>query len=446
MRGRRRRRYEIVYRRLGAGEDLSRRQRYGKKRSRKWLIFIGIAVVVVLFAAIIGCGFAFRKAKPVSGEDVSGNVEIQAETQTAGSIGEADISATGTAEGTETNTDVVWDYSTDDRPKVKGIYVTGPMAGSGGFEELLTLVDETELNAMVIDVKNDNGEITYQMDQETAASMGACISYIRDMDGFMSRLKEHGVYTIARIVCFKDPYLAKNYPELALTKPDGTPVVDGNGLAWVNPYEEEVWEYLVDVAKAAAEMGFDEIQFDYVRFPIGSDAEAADYGVDMAVYTKQQAITGFLNYAAEELHSVGVPVTADVFGTIIGSQTDVEQVGQDYAALGEVLDVVCPMVYPSHYGNNVFGLSVPDAQPYETVFAAMTGSAEVLAAIPEEQRAVVRPWLQAFTATWVDGHTSYGGEQIRAQIQAVYDAGYEEWILWNASNRYSEDGLLLGEQ
>lgn len=446
MRRRRRRRQEIVYRRLGAGEDLSHRHKYDKTRSRKWLIFIGITVVVLLFAAIIGCGIAFRKAKPVSGEDVSGNVEIQAETQTAGSFGEADISVNGTADGTETNTDVVWDYSTDDRPKVKGIYVTGPMAGSAGFEELLALVDETELNAMVIDVKNDNGEITYQMDQEIAASMGACVSYIKDMDSFMSRLKEHGVYTIARIVCFKDPYLAKNHPELALMKPDGTPVVDGNGLAWVNPYEEGVWEYLVDVAKSAAEVGFDEIQFDYVRFPIGSDADAADYGVDMTAYTKQQAITGFLSYAVEELHSVGVPVTADVFGTIIGSQTDVEQVGQDYAALGEILDAVCPMVYPSHYGNNVFGLPVPDAQPYETVFAAMTGSTEVLAAISEEQRAVVRPWLQAFTATWVDGHISYEGEQIRAQIQAVYDAGYEEWILWNASNRYSEDGLLPEEQ
>lgn len=119
-----------------------------------------------------------------------------------------------------------------------------------------------------------------------------------------------------------------------------------------------------------------------------------------------------------------------------------EQVGQDYVELGRVVDVLCPMVYPSHYGNHVFGLSVPDAQPYETVLAALEGSVEELSQVPEEERAKVRPWLQAFTATWVEGHISYEGKQIREQIQAVYDAGYREWILWNASNRYSAEGLL----
>lgn len=326
--------------------------------------------------------------------------------------------------------------------KVKGIYVTGPMAGNDAFENLLTLVDETELNTMVIDIKNDDGEITYQMEQETVREMGACVRYIRDMEAFMEKLKAHGVYTIARIVCFKDPVLAGHDPKLALKKPDGKAVTDGNGLAWVNPYEEKVWQYLVEVAKAAADIGFDEIQFDYVRFPIGKDADAADYGVDMQEYPKQQAIAGFLSYAVEELHEKDVLVTADVFGTIIGSETDVRQVGQDYVELGRIVDVLSPMVYPSHYGNHVFGLEVPDAKPYETVLAALEGSAKELESVPGERRAGVRPWLQAFTASWVEGHISYGGDQIRQQIQAVYDAGYEEWILWNAANRYTADGLL----
>ena len=140
-------------------------------------------------------------------------------------------------------------------------------------------------------------------------------------------------------------------------------------------------------------------------------------------------------------------VTAVVFGTIIGSETDVQTVGQDYTALGQTVDAISPMVYPSHYANGVFGLKVPDAHPYEAVSAAMQGSAEELQSIPEAERAVVRPWLQAFTATWVPGHISYNGTQIREQIQAVYDAGYEEWILWNATNRYSPDGLLAaGEE
>lgn len=342
-------------------------------------------------------------------------------------------------ENTEDNRPLQQEVAPD---KVKGIYVTGPLAGNKAFDGLLELVDSTELNAMVIDVKNDDGEITFQMDQETAQEMGACVSYIKDIEAFMSRLKQHNIYTIARIVCFKDPYLAEHFPELALKKPDGLPVTDGNGLAWVNPYREEVWEYLVELARAAREAGFDEVQFDYVRFPIGSDADQADYGVDMELYPRKQAVTGFLTYATEELHKIGMPVTADVFGTIIGSETDVEQVGQDYPQLCSILDVISPMVYPSHYANGVFGLDVPDAHPYETVYAAMKKSAKELETIPQEKCASVRPWLQAFTASWVKGHISYSGDQIRQQIQAVYDAGYEEWILWNAANRYEKDGLM----
>ena len=342
------------------------------------------------------------------------------------------------------------------RTKVKGIYVTGPKAGSAGMEDLIRLVEETELNAMVIDVKNDEGNVTFRLTNEEITQdipvldriveMQAGVRYIRDIQTLMQELKDRNIYTIARIVCFKDPILAAAQPELALMKPDGKPVMDANGLAWVNPYRQEVWEYLTELAEMAADLGFDEIQYDYVRFPVGSDADAADYGVDMEAYPKRQAIQDFLAYAGDRLHEKGCVVTADVFGTIIGSETDVQTVGQDYTALGQTVDAISPMVYPSHYANGVFGLKVPDANPYETVSAAMQGSVEELQGIPEAQRAVVRPWLQAFTATWVPGHISYNGTQIREQIQAVYDAGYEEWILWNAANRYSSDGLLTGEE
>ncbi len=314
------------------------------------------------------------------------------------------------------------------------------------MDDLIRLIDETELNTMVIDVKNDEGQITYQMDLETAQDMDACVSYIGDMESLMATLKEHGIYTIARIVCFKDPYLAQNYPDLALKKADGTPLTDAYGLAWVNPCKEEVWEYLTEVAAAAADAGFDEIQYDYMRFPIGSDADAADYGIAMESGTKEQMITDFLTYASEKLHEKGIVVTADVFGTIIGNDVDIERVGQDYTALAGTVDVLSPMVYPSHYGTGVYGYRVPDAEPYGTVLAALNDSAGELLALEEADRAIVRPWLQAFTATWVDGHISYGGEQIRQQIQAVYDAGYEEWILWNSRNHYSSDGLLFADE
>ncbi len=423
------------------------------RRKNKKKIIITISILLLLCGAGAIALLIYRHmdisstAMPVI---ASADTHNDNDLQTA-NTGSEDGEATETASDTNTNTDTDTDTDTDniilpERIKVKGIYVTGPTAGSASVDDLIRLIDETELNTMVIDVKNDEGQITYQMDLETAQDMDACVSYIGDMESLMATLKEHGIYTIARIVCFKDPYLAQNYPDLALKKADGTPLTDAYGLAWVNPCKEEVWEYLTEVAAAAADAGFDEIQYDYMRFPIGSDADAADYGIAMESGTKEQMITDFLTYASEKLHEKGIVVTADVFGTIIGNDVDIERVGQDYTALAGTVDVLSPMVYPSHYGTGVYGYRVPDAEPYGTVLAALNDSAGELLALEEADRAIVRPWLQAFTATWVDGHISYGGEQIRQQIQAVYDAGYEEWILWNSRNHYSSDGLLFADE
>lgn len=142
---------------------------------------------------------------------------------------------------------------------------------------------------------------------------------------------------------------------------------------------------------------------------------------------------------------LGVFVAADVFGTVIDNETDQAIVGQDYGQMARHLDYICPMVYPSHYVNGAYGISVPDAEPYQTIFSAMSSSAETLAGIKEE-KAKVRVWLQGFTASWVPGHISYGRAQIREQIKGAYDAGYEEWILWNAAVRYERDSLLTDEE
>ncbi len=326
--------------------------------------------------------------------------------------------------------------------KVRGLYITGPTAGSERMNEIIQLIDDTELNAVVIDVKDDNGNITFSMEgNDAVTALDACVPYITDMPELMKTLKEHDIYTIARIPCFKDPTLATGKPELALCKPDGSPIVDGKGVAWVNPCKKEVWEYLVGIATSCKEIGFDEVQFDYVRFPVGEDAEAADYGEEVTPENKHTYIEGFLSYASKELHAIDMPVTADLFGTVIGNPIDIEQVGQDYAALSTTADALCPMIYPSHYGPGNFNLKVPDSAPYETILAALEGSKKELSSVKETDCAVIRPWLQAFSAPWVQGHISYGGDEIRAQIQAVYDAGYEEWILWNAKCNYTSDGL-----
>lgn len=448
---RRKKDYRLNYTRVGS---MSERERAGKRKLRIWLT-AGVAILAIA-AVIVGVFLWSRRRQETAKtlESISGDVstgtkqseatgEKQKDWEAANSDAIATSAEASKIVGSESGTAEEGLHSEEqtDSVKIKGIYVTGPMAGSKGFDNLLTLVDTTELNAMVIDVKNDDGKVTWNLAEGTAKEIGACAGYVSDMEGFMALLKEHHIYTIARIACFKDPILAREKSELGLKKPDGTAVTDGNGLAWVNPCRQEVWDYLVELGREAAKIGFDEVQFDYVRFPIGKDAREADYGMEMTSRQKRLTIRNFLSYATTSLHEEGIQVSADVFGTIIGNEEDADQVGQEYDVLGRVVDAVCPMVYPSHYASGVFGLEVPDANPYETIAGAMAGSVEELELVPEENRATVRPWLQAFTATWVKGHIPYGGEQIRAQIQAVYDAGYEEWILWNASNKYSADGL-----
>jgi len=329
-----------------------------------------------------------------------------------------------------------------EKPKaVKGVYVSGPVAGDPYMDTILQLIDDTELNAVVIDVKNDEGQLTYIAPDGTAKEIGACVRFIPDLPGLLEKLKEHGVYTIARVVAFKDPILAEAKPQLALRTAQGKSVSESGGPAWVDPFSQEVWNYLAEIALDAADVGFDEVQFDYVRFAASRDAEDLALGEEAQGKTRADAVDGFLGFVKEKLREKGVWLSADVFGTVITNRGDGERLGQDYARMGKTADVLCPMVYPSHYAAGSFGLDVPDAQPYETVLGAMEKSREVLLGLSQAERPIVRPWLQDFTASWVRGHISYGAEEVRSQIQAVYDAGYTEWILWNAQNRYTAGAL-----
>ncbi len=321
--------------------------------------------------------------------------------------------------------------------KVKGIYITGAMAGTKNMQNLVDLVASTEMNAIVLDIKNDGGNVTYKIEYEDAKEIGACVRYVKDMPALLKELHEKGIYVIGRIVCFKDPILAKKRPELALVKADGSPVSDGKGNPWVNPFKKGVWEYICGLAEQATKDGFDEIQFDYVRFPIGADANKANYGVDLETYSREQGLTDFFAYVEKRLHAKGIIFGADLFGTVIGSTTDRDRTGQDYIKIASMTDNICPMIYPSHYANKTFGLDVPDAHPYTTIKKALELSQEQLSrdSLP---KAKVRAWLQCFSAPWVKGHINYGSAQIKQQIQGVYDAGYDEWILWNASNHYGQ--------
>jgi hypothetical protein len=327
--------------------------------------------------------------------------------------------------------------------KVKGIYVTAPAAGSARIDDLIALVDNTEINAMIIDIKDDHGKISYAMDGTRASEIGAVTNIISDMPALISKLKAKNIYLIARIVAFKDPYLAEQKQELAIRNKDGSIYRDNNGEGWVNPYNRQVWDYLVEIAAQAAAIGFNEVQFDYIRFSTGQGISETDFGEDAKSITKEEIITEFTKYAYEKIKPLGVFVSADVYGTIISSSIDAGLVGQNYVDMSKYLDYICPMIYPSHFGEGNYGIEYPDREPYNIIRKVLNASQENLSLIPEgEHKAVVRPWLQAFTATWIAHYMQYGGDEIRAQIDGVDSVGYDEWILWNAACNYTEDGLL----
>ena len=329
--------------------------------------------------------------------------------------------------------------------KVRGIYISGPMAGSGAlFQDILDDLDETEINTVVIDLKNDDGRITCNLDTPIVSEIDADIPYIQNMENLIETLKSRGLYVIARVVAFRDPYLAEKKPEWSLHLANGNLYRDKQGMAWVDPYCEDVWEYLVEVGTAAHDLGFDEVQFDYIRFSTDSTMKQVVFDEEVTKgRSKTDVITEFTKYAYEKLASQGLFVSADVFGTIIGSEIDANAVGQVYTELAKHLDYICPMIYPSHYGAGNFGIDYPDTKPYETILGALQKSKLVLDEAAEadghvSRQAIVRPWLQDFTASYLGSgkYIPYGYEEVQKQIQAVKDAGYEEWMLWSAANKY----------
>src|SRR5690606_9293148 len=320
---------------------------------------------------------------------------------------------------------------------VRGIYLNAWAAGSRARRTaLIELAEATEINAFVIDVKDATGYVSYRTRSELARQIGADrdirIANIREV---LDELRARGIYPIARIVVFKDPLLAERRPDLAIQRADGTVWVDHHGEKWVDPYNREVWDYNIELAREAVELGFSEIQWDYVRFP-----DVPQSYMREAVYparqdrSRVQAIREFLTYSREELKDLGVPVTADVFGLTTSAGDDMG-IGQKWEELVDVTDVLLPMVYPSHYARGSYGIDHPNSHPYTTVKTAIEHALRRTKGV--EGAATIRPWLQDFTL----GSPRYGPEYVRAQIRAVYDAGLTEWLLWNPGSRYTAAAL-----
>lgn len=326
------------------------------------------------------------------------------------------------------------------RVPVRGIYLTSATAANPAkLNALLDLLDRTELNALVINVKDDWGNITFHWEHELPLQAGAIHPDLGDLRVFTEKLRRRGVYSVARVVTFKDAYIPTERPDWAVSSTGGGIWRDYNGVPWLNPYNKAAWEYLVDVARAAAVGGFDEIQFDYVRFPTDGNLDAIVYpGKDGR--KREQVIADFLSYARKELRPYGVWVSADVFGLVTSTQDDMG-IGQRLEELADAVDYLSPMVYPSHYSNGNLGIANPNASPYQTVHRSMLDARQRLEAAGKREAVIMRPWLQDFS--W--GHP-YGEHEVRAQIQATKDAGYDEWLLWNAANGYTEAALATESQ
>jgi hypothetical protein len=293
----------------------------------------------------------------------------------------------------------------------------------------LALLETTELNALVIDLKGDRGLVPYRSSVALATQVGAQrVITISDLPALVTDLRQRGIYTIARIVVFKDSLLALGRPALAVRKPGGSVFRDREGLAWTNPYSHDVWTYNINIAVEAAKAGFDEIQFDYVRLP---DAAGLAYEMPWTEQNREAAIDGFLSEARKALTPFNVFLAADVFGYICWNPDDTK-IGQKLEHLAGIVDYVSPMLYPSSFQFGIPGYRNPVEHPDQIVRLSLEHARQRTHLPPVR----FRPWLQAFRDYAFGGRPFTAGE-VRAQIKAAEDVGADGWMLWNPHNQYS---------
>lgn len=314
--------------------------------------------------------------------------------------------------------------------RARALYLTMDTAGTPSrMASIMGYVRGHEgLNSFVIDIKDNNGRVPAKPPENVPSKPGG----YSHVPALVEVLADQGYYMIARVVAFQDPYRATNAPERAIRRPDGSLWRDRDGRLWLNPYDEQNWEFVRDVALWAVDMGFHEIQLDYVRFPDSAQGLERSGSVLMPgaenYETRGDCIKAFLDYMSEALKDKAY-LSADIFGFATIAADDMG-IGHKWEQLADSVDFMCPMVYPSHYYNpGIYGFQVPEAHPYEVVYKAMEEALER----GQGLRAKVRPWLQDFSM-----RIKYGPAEVEAQIKAVFDRGIETYLLWNPANSYTD--------
>jgi len=314
-----------------------------------------------------------------------------------------------------------------ERPKfVRGIYVTAWSAGGKTQRQrLLSLLDKTELNTMVIDVRDD-GDMYWKNDIPLAVECKANLNAITRPDIVFQDLIKHKVWPIARIACFRDHYVPKKHPEMAVQVASGKVWADRSGHTWLDPYNKKNWQYVADTVKYALDQGFKAIQLDYVRFPSEGKSTTQVFPAQKSWHDPkalhEDVIAEFCHYIRDIVKARGAEFSADNFGIISSSKSD-QGIGQELEKISEPFDVMCPMVYPNHFAKGEYGIPDPNAAPYLILKKSL---GDYKKRLPDK---AIRPWLQDFGG--------YGVKQIQAQIKAAYEYGYYEYMMWNAANRFT---------
>ncbi len=387
-------------------------------KKNKQIIIVSVVIV------LMGVGLAFLP------KVLSSHYSIKESAPTVGVI------STSTTQATPV---FVPSYvSTPER--VKAIYMTSWVASNQKLRSgLVDIMDTTEINSVVIDIKDYSGKIVFSLaDNPQLKAYGS--EEIRDPDlrDFVESLHKKGIYVIGRIAVFQDAYFVKHRPDLAVKNEAGTEVwKDRKGISWIDVGSHEYWDYIIQIALASHKIGFDEINFDYIRYP--SDGNMQDISFPWSSTTpKAVALRSFFSYLHDHLEGSGLKTSADLFGMTTTAQDDMG-IGQLLENALPYFDYVMPMVYPSHYPPSFMNYAKPEAHPYEVVQYAMKSAVdrrEALASTTGKSVAELRPWLQDFGL----GMT-YGSAEVRAQIKATNDVGLESWALWSASNKYTRGAL-----
>jgi len=337
------------------------------------------------------------------------------------------------AEGIQTITPPVVVHLETPEP-LKAIYVTSCVAGTSTWRESLKkLIEDTELNAIVIDIKDSTGEVSFE-------PTSRC--FVRDLKEFIKRLHDSEIYVIGRISVFQDPRYTKLHPELAVRKmSDGEVWKDYKGLSFIDVGATPYWDYIVDLSERSYALGFDELNYDYVRYPSDGNMQDTSY-TWTGTTTKPVMLRDFFKYLDESLADLDVKTSVDLFGMTTTVTTDMG-IGQLLENALPYFDYVAPMVYPSHYPKTWNGFANPAELPYEVIKIAMTSGIKreqvlnISNGLATSTPSKLRPWLQDFNLG-----ATYGPDKVQAQIKATYDVGLTSWMLWNAGNKYTSSALL----